>query len=423
VAGVEEYFNQQLNSDGAPLVLSIDAGMQGIVRDELAAAIQEFKSPGGCAIVMNARTGEILAMASLPDYDVNSYAQADKQTTQPNQCVNRQYEPGSVFKLQTISMALDSGMIHYWDYFDTTHPLHVGRFTVTDFDPVTTWMAVPQILNVSSNIGASRIATILGPKMQQDWLHKMGFYNRSRVQLPGPAKPTLPRYWGLSASMTVSFGAGISISPLQVITGVLPIVNGGLFYQPTLLAVDPNGPQPVGVRVMQQSTSDMMRKLMTNVVLFGTGVKAAVPGYVVGGKTGTAQVINPHGGGYFKHLNNASFMGVFPMQNPSYVVYVVVFQPHGDASTAGFTTGGQVAAPVVHRIIARIGPMLGVLPSSPTELAALDAALTVPLSPSTPPGAHGLGPGNPLPPGANAFAYQLMGAKPPPVKELADAQP
>jgi cell division protein FtsI (penicillin-binding protein 3) len=403
------------------LVLSIDIGIEGIVHDELAAAVKEFRSPGGCAIVMNAHTGEILAMVSLPDYDAADLGGAPAND-RFNRCVTGDYEPGSVFKLQTISMGLDSGLIHYWDYFDTTHPLHVGRFTVTDFEPVDTWMAVPQILNVSSNIGASRIATILGPKIQQDWLRKMGFYARSPVQLPGPAKPKLPRYWGLSACMTVSFGAGIAISPLQVITGVLPIVNGGLFYQPTLLAVDPNGTQPQGVRVMQQSTSDMMRKLMTNVVLFGTGVKAAVPGYVVGGKTGTAQVINPHGG-YYKHSNNASFMGVFPMQNPSFVVYVVVFQPHGDASTSGFTTGGQVAAPVVHRIIARIGPMLGVLPSSPTELAALDAALTVPLAPSTPAGASGLGPGDPLPPGANGFAYELLGEKPPPVREVADAQP
>jgi cell division protein FtsI (penicillin-binding protein 3) len=413
IAGVEEYFNQRLTTDPTPLALSIDAGIQSIVHDELASAVKEFQSPGGCAIVMNAHTGEILAMVSLPDYDVSTIGTASHDS-QFNKCVAGDYEPGSVFKLQTIAMALDSGMIHYWDYFDTTHPLQVGRFQITDFEPAHVWMAVPQILNVSSNIGASRIATILGPKIQQDWLIKQGFFKPLNVQLPGPPAPQLPplKNWGLSATMTVSFGAGISVSPLHLITGVLPIVNGGVRYDPTLLAVDPNGPQPVGVRVMQQSTSDMMRKMMTNVVLTGTGKLAQVPGYIVGGKTGTAQVVGPNGG-YLKHTNNASFMAAFPMENPQYVIYVLVLQPKADATTFGYTTGGYIAAPTVGRIIGRIGPMLGVLPATGDTLAALQASLTVPLQPTAPPGEPALGPGNPLPPGANAFAYELLGEKPP----------
>jgi cell division protein FtsI (penicillin-binding protein 3) len=413
IAGVEGYFNQRLTSNPAPLALSVDIGIEGIVHDELAAAVKEFRSPGGCALVMNAHTGEILAMVSLPDYDA-----ADLGTANPNarfnRCATGDYEPGSVFKLQTIAMGLDSGLIHYWDYFDTTHPLHVGRFTINDFEPVTTWMAVPEILNVSSNIGASRIATILGPRIEQDWFEKQGFFDKLPVQLPEAASPIYPSRsnWGLSTTMTVSFGNGIAVTPLHLVTGVLPIVNGGIRYDPTLLAVDPNGPQPAGVRVMSASTSDMMRKLMTNVVMEGTGVKAQVPGYVVGGKTGTAQVVGP-GGRYLLHTNNASFMAAFPMQDPQYVIYVLVLQPHADATTGGFTTGGQIAAPTVGRIIARIGPMLGVLPAAGDELAALQASLTVPLSPTAPPGVIALGPGRPLPPGANAFAYQLLGAKPP----------
>jgi len=413
VAGVEQYFNKRLTNDPTPLALSIDAGIQSIVHDELASAVKEFQAPGGCAIVMNAHTGEILAMVSLPDYDVNSYG-SSVPNDQFNKCVNGTYEPGSVFKLQTIAMALDSGMVHYWDYFDTTHPLKVGRFHITDFEPANSWMAVPEILNVSSNIGASRIATILGPKIEQDWYTRQQFFQPLNIQLPGPPKPLFPSFnnWGLAATMTVSFGAGIAISPLQLVTAVLPIVNGGTRYQPTLLAVDPNGPQPTGVRIMQQSTSDIMCKLMTNVVLYGTGKNAAVPGYVVGGKTGTAQVVGPHGG-YLKHTNNASFMAAFPMENPQYVVYVLVLQPKPDATTYGFTTGGYIAAPGVGRIIARIGPMLGIMPADGEQLAALDQRLTVSLTPGTPPGQRGLGPGNPLPPGANPFAYELMGATPP----------
>ena len=413
IAGVEEYFNKRLSTNPAPLALSIDAGIQSIVHDELAAAVKEFKSPGGCAIVMNAHTGEILAMSSLPDYDVADIGSAGS-AAQFNKCVAGDYEPGSVFKLQTIAMALDSGMIHYWDYFDTTHPLKVGRFQITDFEPAHIWMAVPEILNVSSNIGASRIATILGPRVEQEWLAKQGFFRPLPIQLPGPPEPQYPplNQWGLATTMTVSFGAGIAVSPLHLVTGVLPIVNGGIRYDPTLLAVDPNGPQPVGVRVMKQSTSDMMRKLMTNVVLYGTGTNAAVPGYVVGGKTGTAQVVGPNGR-YLLHTNNASFMAAFPMQDPQYVIYVLVLQPKPDATTHGFTTGGYIAAPTVGRIIARIGPMLGVLPATGDQLAALDTNLTVPLEPPAPAGVTALGPGNPLPPGANGFAYELMGQRPP----------
>jgi cell division protein FtsI (penicillin-binding protein 3) len=413
VAGVEQYFNQRLTSDSTPLALSIDAGIQSIVHDELASAVKEFQSPGGCAIVMNARTGEILALVSLPDYDVNDYGSADRDN-QFDRCVNGTYEPGSVFKLQTVAMALDSGMVHYWDYFDTTHPLKVGRFHITDFEPVNTWMAVPEILNVSSNIGASRIATILGPKIEQDWYTRQQFFQPLSIQLPGPPKPQFPSFnnWGLAATMTVSFGAGIAISPLQLVTAVLPLVNGGTRYQPTLLAVDPTGAQPAGTRIMQASTSAMMCKMMTNVVLFGTGKNAQVPGYVVGGKTGTAQVVGPHGG-YLKHTNNASFMAAFPMDNPQYVVYMLVLQPKPDATTYGFTTGGYIAAPGVGRIIARVGPMLGIMPADGEQLATLDQQLTVPLNPTPPAGQSALGPGHPLPAGANPFAYELMGAAPP----------
>ncbi|HTJ91147.1 MAG TPA: penicillin-binding protein 2 [Acidocella sp.] len=418
IAGVEEYFNKRLTTDPAPLRLSIDAGIQSIVHDELAAAVKEFQAPGGCAIVMSAKTGEVLAMASLPDYNANDIGTASGNA-QFNRCVNGVYEPGSVFKLQTMSMALDSGLVHWWDYFDTTHPLRVGHFYIRDFEPAHVWMAMPQILNVSSNIGASRIASILGPKIEQAWYRKMGFFKPVDVQLPGPPWPQHPPFnnWGLAATMTVSFGGGIAVSPLQLVAGVVPIVNGGILYKPTLLAVNPNDP-PAGVQVMKPSTSDIMRRMMTDVVAEGTGVYAAVPGYIVGGKTGTAQVVGPNGR-YLLHTNNASFMAAFPMQDPQYVVYVLVLQPKPDASTHGFTTGGYISAPTVGRIIARIGPMLGIMPASGAELAAQTAALEVPLQPTPPPGRVALGPNNPLPPGANAFAYLMMGLKPPGMDDTA----
>ena len=231
VAGVEEYFNKRLTTDPQPLQLSIDARIESIVHDELASAVKEFQSPGACAIVMNVKTGEVVAMVSLPDYDVNDYGSA-KPNNQFDRCVNGNYEPGSVFKLQTASMALDSGLIHWWDYFDTTHPLKVGRFHITDFEPTNKWMALPEIINVSSNIGASRIATILGPKIEQAWYAKQGFFKPLDIQLPGPPMPLFPSKdnWGLAATMTVSFGAGIAVSPLQLVTATIPIVNLSLIH-------------------------------------------------------------------------------------------------------------------------------------------------------------------------------------------------
>ncbi len=418
IAGVEEYFTRQVEGSAAPLRLSIDIGAESIVRQEIETAMTDYDAIGACGIVMSAKTGRILAMASVPDYNANDLGTAPAND-RFNRCVSGDYEPGSVFKLMTIAMALNSGMIHYWDRFDTSHPLHVGRFTVTDFEPVHTWLAVPHILAVSSNIGASRIATILGPKIQRAWLRDLGFFSRPQVQLP-EAQPALyhtKASWKLLTTMTVSFGNGIAMSPLQMISAAVPVVNGGVWYPPSLLAVGQGAP-PQGKRVMSAETSLLMRKMMRNVVTApnGTGVNARVPGYLVGGKTGTAQVVGPNGR-YMKHLNNASFMAAFPMNDPRYVVYVVVLHPHATKKMLpfchGFTTGGYVAAPAVARIIARIGPKLGIMPLSGQALADAQTALAMPLDPPAPPGQLALGPGHPFPPGASKYAYMLAGYAPP----------
>jgi cell division protein FtsI (penicillin-binding protein 3) len=417
IAGVEQYFNKSLTADpGTPLRLSIDIGAESIVRQETLQAMTDYDGVGACGIVMSARTGRVLAMASLPDYSTGNLGTAPAND-RFNRCVSGDYEPGSVFKLMTLAMALNSGMIHYWDRFDTTHPLHVGRFTVTDFEPSHMWMTLPHILEVSSNIGASRIAVVLGPEIQRAWLRKLGFFGKPPIQLP-EAQPAMyhPKSnWKLLTTMTVSFGNGIAMSPLQMISAVVPVVNGGIYYSPSL---NGGGPPPAGVRVMTAKASLIMRKMMRNVVTapHGTGVNARVPGYLVGGKTGTAQVVGPNGR-YMKHLNNASFMAAFPMNDPRYVVYVVVLQPHATKKMMkfcyGFTTGGYVAAPAVANIIARIGPMLGIMPLSGEALASAQAALSIPVDPTAPPGQPALGPGHLFPPGASKYAYMLAGQKPP----------
>ena len=401
IAGVEKWFNRRLMSDPRPLRLSIDVRVQAIVRQALARQIATFHAKAGCAIVMDARQGRVLALVSLPDFNANRFALA-KPAQHFDRCVTGDYEPGSTFKLQTLSNALDHGLIHVWDQFNTTHPIFLGRFAITDFEPVTRWLYVPEILAYSSNIGASRIGLILGRDRERAWLRKLGFFTRAGIELPESAMPEVQTraQWGKATVMTVSFGNGIAVTPIQLVAGAVAVVNGGVFYRPTLLAARPGAPPRRGRRVMKRSTSRVMRQLMRDVVLSGTGNLVHVAGYFVGGKTGTSQKIGKNG--YRLHSNLASFIGVFPGYAPRYVVYAMVDSPIGNKKSFGFATGGFVAGPAVQDVIARIGPMLGVMPvmAGTTEAKAITAALALPLHPTAPPGAIALGPGNPIPPGA-----------------------
>ncbi len=413
VSGVEKTFNHRLNADpGKPLRLSIDLRVQSIVQQEVAKAMRDYDARGACGIVESMR-GRILAMVSLPNYNANDFhnAPADALT---DRCISGDYEPGSVMKLMTLASALQSGLMHVWDRFNTTHPLFVDGFAVTDYEPAHHWLAMPAILAYSSNIGASRIATILGPEIQHAWLRKMGFFNRSPIQLPGTQYGLWhdKQNWNLLTTMSVSFGNGIAMTPIVLVNAVVADLNGGILFKPTLLAPRPGAQPRRGVRVMRPGVSIAMRKMMRGVVLAGTGAYARVPGYLVGGKTGTSQVVGADGR-YDTDLNNASFLGAFPMNHPRYVVYVLVIHPKPTKKmqhfSFGFTTGGYVAAPAVGRIISRIGPMLGMQPLSGKALARARAKWKLPLAPAVPPGAVALGPKNPLPPGANRFAYVLEG--------------
>lgn len=384
VAGVEKWFNKRLMSDPSPLRLSIDVRVQAVVRDALQAAIEEFKAQGGAGVVMDANTGEVLAMVSLPDYDANDFGHADPDA-RFNRAVSGAYEPGSTFKLQTAAMALDDDVIHLWDQFDTVHPIHIGRFTITDFENETHNLEVPEIIAYSSNIGASHIAVLVGAERQRAWLKKLGFFMRSPIQLPESAPPIVQpaKSWQLATIMTVSFGNGIAVTPMQLMAGTDAIVDGGIFRPPTLLAAQGGQPDP-GERVMRPDTSEDMRKLMRLVVTAGTGTPAKVPGYLVGAKTGTSQKVGAHG--YKLHENLSSMIAAFPISAPKYLVYAMLDAPHADASTHGFTTGGWTAGPVVRTVIARVAPMLGLLPASPEELQAEEAQVALPLRPERPPG-------------------------------------
>ncbi len=394
-AGVEKYFDKRLRTDPAPLRLSIDLQVQAAVREELLAAMDAFEAIGGCGIVMDVRTGEVLAMVSLPDYDAKSVRTAPPDE-RFNRAVEGTYEPGSTFKLQTASMALDSGLVHIWDEFDASRPISVGRFTITDFEGKHRWLYLPEVLAYSSNLGAAHIALTVGAERQRAWLRSMGMFGRTGIELPESARPIVQpaSAWKELVTMTVGFGHGISITPLHVVRGTAAVANGGILIRPTILARELDEPVD-GVRVMQRSTSDIMRRLMRLVVTDGFGKPAEVPGYYPGGKTGTAEKVAAHGG-YKKHSNVSAFMSVFPMNAPRYAVYMMLDEPHGNKSTHGYDTAGWVVAPAAGKVIARIGPMLGLLPDI-QDMPAINQELAIPLQPHRPAGVPARRPAAPMP--------------------------
>jgi len=403
LGGAEQAFDKRLNSDGTPLRLSIDVRVQAAVRDELAQAMATFTARAAAGIVMDARTGEVLAMVSLPDYDANRIGQATP-AQKVNHALASVYEPGSTFKLQTAAMALQEGVVHIWDQFDALHPIKFGRFTITDYKGKFRFLYLPEVLAYSSNLGAAHIADAMGADRQRAWLAQMGMFQRVPIELPEATTHVLfPKEaaWGRLATMTIGFGQGIAISPMHVVRGTASLANGGYLVRPTILAQDQgsdqnqdqggNGlieaanvtlaapePQTADPRVLNNSTADIIKRLMRLVVTTGYGKPADVPGYFVGGKTGTSEIVSGHG--YLKHANVSAFTSVFPMNDPRYAVYMMLDDPHGTKASGGYSTAGAVAAPAAGRVIARIAPILGLLPDT-SDAAAIDNGLSIPLQP------------------------------------------
>jgi cell division protein FtsI (penicillin-binding protein 3) len=380
VAGVERFFDDRLRDHAEPLKLSLDVRVQAVVHDELAHAMEEFQAIGACGIVMDVHSGEVIAMVSLPDYDANDFGSAPADA-RFNRAVTGMYEPGSTFKLQTAAMALDSGSAQIFSIFDAAHDIHIGRFTITDFQGKHRFLYLPEVLAYSSNLGAAHMAQGVGAVRQRAWLDSMGMFRRIGVELPEAGQPLHPSVanWGESATMTVGFGHGIAVSPLHVVRGTAALANGGVVLRPTLLAAQPGDPLPDGTQIMQTGTSDTLRKLMRLVVTDGYGKPADVAGYFVGGKTGTAEKTTAHGG-YKKHANVSAFMSVFPMNAPRFAVYMMLDEPHGNASTGGYSTAGVVSAPAAGKVIARIAPMLGMFPQIENAVA-IQASLFIPMEP------------------------------------------
>jgi cell division protein FtsI (penicillin-binding protein 3) len=357
LAGVERGLDQRLKAGGAPVTLALDARIQYILRDETAKAVSEFDAVGGMGIVMDVRTGEVLAMVSLPDFDPNDSATATTATTFDRDTLGV-YEMGSVFKIFNTAMALDSGKITLADSFDA-NPIHIGRFTIHDFEPMNHPLTVPQIFMYSSNIGAAHMAVEVGTDYQKAFMARIGMLRPAGLEIPELGRPLYPVDWRQINTMTIAYGQGIAVSPLHVASGVAAMINGGLMRPATLIKRAPDEVSD-GERVVSADTSTKMRELLRLVVQAGTGKFADVPGYLVGGKTGTAQ--KQLGRGYEANARLASFVGAFPMSAPRYVVLCMVDEPKPDAQSHGYATGGWVAAPVVARVIARMAPLVGLPP-------------------------------------------------------------
>lgn len=358
MAGIERYFDKRLSKGEGPLVLSLDLRVQHILREELIQGMQEFRALAAGGAVLNVRTGEVLALVSLPDFDANKAGEASDDA-RFNRMTLGVYEMGSIFKVFTAAMALESGASKLTSGYDASHPIHIARFTINDYHAKRRWLTVPEIFMYSSNIGAAKMALDVGGQTQHDFLERFGLLSPAKIELNELGIPHYPAQWRPINTMTIAFGHGVSVEPLQVAAGSAAIINGGILRNPTLLKRRAGDDAP-GVRVLSERTSDEMRRLMRLVVTDGTAKLGASPGYLMGGKTGTAEKVSHHG--YQRKELLSSFVGAFPMTNPKYIVLAFYDEPHGTAKTHGYATAGWTAVPVVNRVVHRIAPILGVMP-------------------------------------------------------------
>ncbi len=342
-----------------PVEIALDLKVQHAVRDELQKAKEHFRAIAAAGLVVDVNTGEIVSMVSLPDYDPNRPGKSiDK--TRLNRLTTGVFEMGSTFKALTVAMALDSGKVNLGSRFDATAPLRYGSFTINDFRPQRRVLTTPEVFIHSSNIGSARMALTLGVDAHRAFLKKMGQLDRLRTELPESAEPLVPRNWSELSTVTIAFGHGLSVAPLQSVMATAALVNGGYLIPPTFLKRTPEAARAVAQQVIKPETSEQMRYLMRLNVEKGSGRRAEVEGYYVGGKTGTSEKVE--NGRYVKNKLLTSFMGTFPADRPRYLVLVMIDEPQATPETHGFATSGYNAVPTAGKIIARIAPLLGLAP-------------------------------------------------------------
>ena len=366
--GMEEVLEKRLqhpDSRVEPVALSIDVRAQGALEDELRKGMLATNAIGAAGIVLDVDTGEVMALASLPEFDPNT-AGAAGAVNVFNRATNGVYELGSTFKPLSVAAAIDAGVVRdlgkAWD----ATPVAVGRRTIKDLKSKGATLNVPQALVYSSNTVTARVADALGAERLRKTMMDLGMDRRPFIELPGKGKPLWPQgQWSRVTNMTVSYGHGLAVTPLHLASAYAAMVNGGIWRPSTLMKLDPKD-VPRGRRVFKESTSHRMRQMLRMISLYGTGKQADAVGYRVGGKTGSAEKAS--GGGYAKTSLVSSFAAAFPLDAPRYVVVVVLDEPKGTVASSFQRTAGYTAAPVVGKLVPRIGPMLGVQPDESRDV-------------------------------------------------------
>lgn len=369
ISGMEKYIDEQglsdlqasglaVAKDLKPVKLSIDLRVQHVVRDEIAAGLERYRAIGAGAVVLNVKTGEVVAMASVPDFDPNNPYNAQEKD-RLNRMSAGLYEMGSTFKSFTSAMALDSGKANMNSRFDASHPIRVGHQAIHDFHGKNRVLSLPEVFLYSSNIGSAREAELVGIEGHREFLHRLGILERMQTELPEVARPTEPKVWKQVNSFTIAFGHGVSTTPLQAAVGCAALMNGGFLMNPTFLVRTQEEAMAAAKKVVSEKTVEGMRYLYSLNAEKGSARNARVPGYRVGGKTGTAEkVIN---GRYSKELNFNTFVAAFPMDDPQYLVFTIADAPHPEKP--GMTdVAANNAGVMAGNIIRRSAAMLGVKP-------------------------------------------------------------
>ena len=342
-----------------PIELALDLRVQHALRDELIFAAEKYKAKAAAGIVSDVRTGEIISMISLPDYDPNSPKQAN-DPLRINRLTTGVFELGSTFKALTVAMALDSGKVNLNSSFDARGSLRYGKFNIGDYHGQNRILTVPEVFTYSSNIGTARMALAMGVEHHKWFLRKIGQLDRLRTELPESAEPIVPKRWGELNTVTIAFGHGLSVAPLQAVAGINALMNGGWLIPPTFLKRSEEEARKLARQVVKPETSEKMRFLMRLNAEKGSARKAEVAGYYVGGKTGTSEKVI--GGRYSKTKLLTTFTAVLPADQPRYQVLIMLDEPQGLPETHGYAISGWNAAPTAGKVIARIAPMLGIEP-------------------------------------------------------------
>ncbi len=364
IAGIEKSQNEILAS-GEDIYLSIDAGLQTILRTALRSQINKFEALGGAGLILNMKTGEIIAATSLPDFDPN-HIMLSTDTARFNQVTKGVYEMGSIFKILNTAIALETRAIDLHQTIDVSNPIPAAGQLINDFKPIKGSIGIAEILVRSSNIGSAHISQMIGPQTQREYMKRLGLLRPSSLEIIENGVPLVPKNWSHITAMTVSYGYGLSVSMVQVAAAIAAAGGDGYFIPSTLLKRVPNQSFEKR-RIFSAETSRAVRSMMRLVVSnrLGTGNFADAPGYLVGGKTGTAEKIKNKG--FDRNANRVSFVATFPANDPSYLIMMMVDEPTGQTHSNNYATAGWVVAPAVKNIINQIAPILNVQPVDITK--------------------------------------------------------